>query len=55
MREYYIDHPSKDGYEILISNDIVKNIIIDYMRTTFYWVVGLSCGIIGFLLGVIAK
>ena len=55
MKEYYIDHPEKDKYEIEIPKNIVKQIIIDYLGKTYYWTIAILSGMIGFMLGLIVK
>lgn len=54
MKQYKFPDPDNDGYEIVIPNEITKDIIKNYLQTTYYWAVGIFCLIIGFLLGVIA-
>ena len=53
--KYYIDHPTKDGYEIEIPSLVRDQIIIDFLMNTYYWTVGIGCLIIGFLVGVLAR
>jgi hypothetical protein len=53
MREYSFPDPDNDGYEIVIPKEIIKDIIIDYLKRTYYWSVGIFCVIIGILLGVL--
>jgi hypothetical protein len=52
MKNYSFPDPDKDGYEIIIPTEVVKDIILQHMRNTFYWSVGLLSFIIGILIGV---
>lgn len=52
MRDYGFPDPDNDGYEIIIPNGVVKDIIRDYLQKTYYWSVALGCFIIGLLIGV---
>lgn len=52
MKSYYIE--DSDGVDMPIPKGIIKDIIKDHMISTYYWTVGILCGIIGFLLGIIA-
>jgi len=54
-KTYYIDHPTKDDYEIEIPNTIRDQIIKDFFQRTYYWSVGILCTMVGFLLGVLVK
>lgn len=53
MKEYGFPDPDNDGYEIIIPDNIVKDIIINYLQKTYYWSVALGCFIIGLLVGVL--
>ncbi len=55
MPKYYIDHPSKDDYEIEIPPLVVNKIIKDYLVKTYYWSVAILACMVGFLLGVAVK
>lgn len=55
MKAYKFPDPDYDGYEITVPTEVVREIILEYLRKTFYWPVALLSGIIGFLLGIIAK
>jgi hypothetical protein len=55
MKPYKFDDPDYEGYEIEIPTYVVKDIIIDYLRKTYYWSVAVSTFMIGFLLGIIVK
>jgi hypothetical protein len=55
MKLYKFDDPDYEGYEIEIPSYIVKDIIIDYLRKTYYWPVALLSAMVGFLLGVLVK
>lgn len=55
MPKYYIDHPSKDDYEIEIPPLVVNKIIKDYLIKTYYWSVAILAGMVGFLVGVAVK
>lgn len=52
MKKYYIE--DSDGVELELPNILLKEIIRDYLASTYYWSVGILCAIIGFLLGTIA-
>lgn len=53
MKKYTFPDPDNDGYEITIPKEVVKDVILSYMKTTYYWSVGIFSFIIGILLGVI--
>jgi hypothetical protein len=53
MREYKFPDPDYEGYEIVVPTEVVKDIILEYLRKTYYWSVGLFSLIIGILLGII--
>jgi hypothetical protein len=53
MKEYSFPDPDNDGYEIIIPKEVVKDIIINYLKTTYYWSVGIFCIIIGILIGAL--
>lgn len=53
MKEYKFPDPDYEGYEITVPREVVKDIIINYFRTTYYWSVGLLCTTIGIFLGVL--
>ena len=46
MKEYSFPDPDNEGYEIVIPKEIVKDIVIDYLKRTYYWSVGIFCIII---------
>ena len=52
MKEYKFPDPDNDGYEIVIPAEVVKDITLTYMKTTFYWSVGMFSLIIGILIGI---
>lgn len=52
MKEYKFPDPDNEGYEIVIPKDIVKDIILQHTRTTFYWSVGIFSLMIGLLIGI---
>ena len=52
MKKYSFPDPDNDGYEIVIPTEVIKDITIAYMRTTFYWFVGLLSFLIGILIGI---
>lgn len=52
MKSYKFDDPDYDGYEIEIPADVVRDIILDYLRKTYYWSVGILCFLIGLILGI---
>lgn len=52
MKKYYV--VQEDDTSVEIPREVVGDIITEYLTKTFYWSIGLSCFIIGFLLGVIA-
>lgn len=53
MKKYNFDDPDYEGYEIEVPDNIVRDILLDYLRKTYYWSVALGSFIIGFLLGVV--
>lgn len=53
MKEYGFPDPDNDGYEIIIPDNVVKDIVMGYLQKTYYWSLGLSCFIIGLLIGVL--
>lgn len=53
MKYYGFTDPDNDEYEITVPDNIVKEIIKDYIQRTYYWSVALACLVIGFLVGVI--
>jgi hypothetical protein len=55
MKTYKFADPDFDGYEIEIPTSVVKDIILDYLRKTYYWPVALLSGLGGFLIGVLIK
>lgn len=55
MKPYKFPDPDYEGYEIEIPGSIVKDIILDYLKTTYYWTVAILSGVVGFLLGVLVK
>jgi len=55
MKPYKFPDPDYEGYEIEIPGFIVKDIILDYLKTTYYWTVAILSGVVGFLLGVLVK
>jgi hypothetical protein len=55
MKPYRFPDPDYEGYEIEIPVPVVKNIIIEHLQKTYYWSVALLSGLVGFLLGVLAK
>ncbi len=54
MKKYSFDDPDYEGYVIEVPDYVIRDIIMEYMRKTYYWSTGILCLIIGFLLGVIA-
>ena len=55
MKSYKFPDPDYEGYEIEIPVPVVKDIILDYLRKTYYWSVALLSCMVGFLLGVLVK
>ena len=55
MKSYKFPDPDYEGYEIEIPGPVVKDIILDYLRRTYYWPVAILAGLVGFLLGIIVK
>jgi len=53
MKTYSFPDPDNDKYEIVIPPDIIKDVILQHVKTTFYWSVGLFSLIIGILIGII--
>lgn len=53
MKEYGFPDPDNDGYEIIIPDSVVKDIVMNYIQKTYYWSIGLACLVIGFLIGVL--
>jgi hypothetical protein len=53
VKEYKFPDPDYEGYEITIPREVVKDITLSYMKTTFYWSVGIAGFLIGLLLGII--
>lgn len=54
-KTYYMDHPTKNDYEIEIPSKVRDEIIIDFLRKTYYWSFGIACIMIGFLLGIMVN
>ena len=55
MKRYVFDDPDNDELEIEIPSSLRKDIIIDYLKTTYYWPIAILSGLSGFLLGVLVK
>jgi hypothetical protein len=55
MKEYRFPDTDKEGYEIIIPNNVTKDIIRDYLQKTYYWSIALGSFIIGFLAGVMVS
>lgn len=53
MKDYTFDDDEKEGYEIVVPKDTVREIIDDYRTKTFYLSVSLLSFIIGMLFGVL--
>ncbi len=53
MKEYKFPDPDYEGYEITVPREVVKDITLSYMKSTFYWTVAIGGFLIGLLLGVI--
>jgi hypothetical protein len=53
MKKYYIE--DSDGVELELPKELVKEVVRDYLGTTYYWSIGLLACIIGFLLGLLAS
>lgn len=53
MKRYYIE--DSDGVDMDIPSETIKEIVRDYLASTYYWSAGIACLIIGFLLGIIAS
>lgn len=53
MKGYKFPDPDNDGYEIVIPNDVIKDVVRDYLQTTYYWSVAVGCFLIGLLTGVL--
>jgi hypothetical protein len=54
MKSHKFPDPDNDGYEIIVPDYVIRDIIIDYLRKTYYWSIAISSFLIGFLLGIIA-
>lgn len=52
MKKYYME--DSDGVEMEVSSELTKEIVRDYLATTYYWAFGILSLIIGFLLGTMA-
>lgn len=55
MKKYTFDDPDYEGYEIEIPQSLVKDIIIDYLKKTYYWPVAILSALVGLLVGVLIK
>lgn len=55
MKPYKFPDPDYEGYEIEIPVPVVKDIILDYLRKTYYWSVAILSAMVGFLVGVLVK
>jgi hypothetical protein len=53
MKQYSFTDPDDEEYEITIPSEVVREIILNYMKTTYYWSVGILSFVVGILLGVI--
>lgn len=52
MKEYRFPDTDKEGYEIIIPDYVTRDIIRDYLQSTYYWSVGIGCFLIGLLVGI---
>jgi len=50
---YFFEDSEDYDREIEVPEYIKRQIIIDYLKTTFYWTIGLGCLLVGFLGGVL--
>lgn len=55
MKKHKFLDPDNEGYEIIIPDNVVKDIVRDYLQKTYYWSVSILCFIVGFLFGTIIK
>jgi hypothetical protein len=55
VKPYKFPDPDYEGYEIEIPVPVVKDIILDYLRKTYYWSVAILSAMVGFLVGVLVK
>ncbi len=53
MKKYKFEDLDNEGYEIEVPTEVVKDILLDYFKNTYYWTVGLLSFVIGILLGVL--
>ncbi len=53
MKQYRFPDTDKEGYEIIIPDNVTRDIIRDYLQKTYYWSVAMGSFLIGLLLGVI--
>lgn len=53
MKEYRFPDTDKEGYEIIIPDNVTRDIIRDYLQKTYYWSVAMGSFLIGLLLGVL--
>jgi len=55
MKNYKFLDPSDDKYEIIVPSEVVKDIILSHMRTTYYWSIGMLCFLLGTFFGIMIK
>jgi hypothetical protein len=53
VKQYRFPDTDKEGYEIIIPDNVTRDIIRDYLQKTYYWSVAMGSFLIGLLLGVI--
>lgn len=53
MKQYKFPDTDKEGYEIIIPDNVTRDIIRDYLQKTYYWSVATGSFLIGLLLGVL--
>ncbi len=53
MKQYRFPDTDKEGYEIIIPDNVTRDIIRDYLQKTYYWSVAMGSFLIGLLLGVL--
>ncbi len=53
MKQYKFPDTDKEGYEIIIPDNVTRDIIRDYLQKTYYWSVAMGSFLIGLLLGVL--
>jgi len=54
MKEYRFSDLDGLGPDLIIPDNVIRDIIRDHLQKTYYWSVALGSFLIGFLLGVLA-